>query len=88
MILDRAATLLHTYYMNCDEYLEILWNDGSLGTVISEQYWGDGVDTEDLFEYMLRCASKDGVLLTDMNVWDYDKALYACYRDDLDKGLS
>jgi len=72
----------------CDQCLEILWNDGSLSGVIADQYWNGGVDTDALFEFMIKCAQGDGIILSDVNVWDYDTALYAAYQSDSDKGLS
>lgn len=74
--------------MTCEEYLELLWNEGSINLYISEQFYSGGVNTDHLFDYMLKCAARDGVILSDMNVWDYDKALYAAYQTDSDKGLS
>jgi hypothetical protein len=74
--------------LTCSEYLEILWNDGAMSDPISHQYWERGVDTDYLFDFMVRCAKADGIILSDRKVWDYDKALYAAYKADSDKGLS
>jgi hypothetical protein len=74
--------------MTCEQYLEMLCNEGQMSEYVSEQYHSGGVNTDNLFDYMLKCAALDGVLLSDMNVWDYDKALYAVYETDSDKSLS
>lgn len=65
--------------LSCDDYLADLWNDGTLHPVIADQW--DGVDTARLFEFMVKSAQAEQILLSDAKVWDYDKALYACYRN-------
>lgn len=75
--------------MPCDEYLEGLWcYDQGLHELISEQFWSGGVDTYELFEYMKTVAVIQHITLTDVDTWNYDKALYEAYKSDQDRGLS
>lgn len=62
--------------------------DSDLATMISEQYWSDGVDTEALFNALLRWAASDDITVTDADTVDYDTLLYDIYQNDPDKGLS
>ncbi len=75
-------------HMSCDDYLEHLWNTEGFHTLISELHWGLGVDVDRMFHYMVNEAAKDGVVLTDIDTWDYDKPLYESYKNSDDKGLS
>lgn len=74
--------------MTCDEYLAILWNEDALSEVISDQFWRGGPDLYELFRFMKECAQSDNITLIDQDTWNYDEAMYECYRADNDKGLS
>ena len=62
--------------------------DSDLATLISEQYWFGGVNTEQLFDALLRWAQAEGITVTDADTVNYDKLLYEIYQNDSDKGLS
>jgi hypothetical protein len=87
---------IHTYNelepfdeITCDEYLEVLWNEAAgIHELIAEMYWSNIYSADKMFEYMTDRAAMDNITLIDVGIWDYDTAMYECYKNDDDKGLS
>jgi hypothetical protein len=56
-------------------------------TLVDEMHWDDDFSSDHCLEAMERHAKKDGVELSGLGLFDYDKYFTACYRDT-EKGLS
>jgi hypothetical protein len=69
--------------MSCADFAESI----DFTTQIDEQYWDGGVNTDQMFERLIREAKEDGVTLVDSDTWDYDTYFYDLYCDT-EKGLS
>lgn len=58
--------------MKCSDYSSLLWREGSLDDILSDQYWihnePDPIRTR---EYLLECARLDGIVLEDAETYDY-----------------
>lgn len=74
--------------MTCNEYLEVLWQEDTFHTLISELYWSGGVNTDKMFNFMLDHAAAHSITLVDAHHWDYDKPMFLCYNNSDDKALS
>ena len=75
--------------VTCNEYLEVLWNEAAgIHELIAKMYWNDNYNADKMFEYMTDRATMDNITLIDVSTWDYDTAMYECYKNDDDKGLS
>lgn len=67
--------------LTCAEYLEsVVWLDPKFHQLISEQYWSNGCNTEDLFDFMINSAKYHNIELTDIGIWGYDKPMHECYK--------
>lgn len=74
--------------MSCNDFLDILNNDGFFSDLHSNMFWSKEVNVVRLFEHMKHEATKRGIILIDESDWDYDTELYKNYKDDEDKSLS
>lgn len=73
--------------MTCAQYAEHLDGKGGYSQIIDELYWSGGCDTKTLFLYTQKCAEADGIILIDVDEFEYDPYFWDLYQSS-EKGLS
>lgn len=73
--------------VNVAEYANEYVNDDAFSEYAQHAFYSRTFDTELAFELMLRSASRQNVLLTNVDSFDYDEFFYQAYLDT-EKGLS
>lgn len=71
----------------CEDYFDSLHNSYCFDSLIDEAHWGDDFNAESFFEFGKSYATESGVLLTDLESFDYETYFWTMF-DSSEKGLS
>lgn len=66
--------------LSCSEFLDQMLNGSELDDILSEMYWNGDFNTEKVFEYIQEQAKIQGILLIDIESFDYNTVLFELYN--------
>jgi hypothetical protein len=73
--------------INAKDYADDFSMSKAFEDYIDSAYWSDSFDTEEAFQMMMDSAQENGILLDNVDEFDYDRFFYEIYKDS-EKGLS
>lgn len=71
--------------ITCSEWIDI--NESDINEYIQESYWSEDFSVEVLEKILIEMAKDDGIILSDLDSFDWDKELRNIYQWT-EKGLS
>jgi hypothetical protein len=81
-----SAPLKVVESMSCAEFF-LAYLDSDWDSFADEMYWSDSYSSDACFDWLKARADREGVILTDVEEFEYDKFFWNTYRDT-EKGLS
>jgi hypothetical protein len=81
-----SAPLKVAESMSCADFFDACL-DNDWDSFADEMYWSDSYNSDACFDWLKARADREGVILTDVEEFEYDKFFWNTYRDT-EKGLS